>query len=62
MYTESKFIIVEIWDRLIDEVWGTLPWQLRSHKAKENSKTQKERSIMKNTWGQFLFQFMPTRW
>ncbi|EOY01007.1 Uncharacterized protein TCM_010914 [Theobroma cacao] len=43
-----EWITNEIWDALIDMVWGTEEWQNKSRKARQNHLTSKEGSIPKH--------------
>ncbi|XP_021275912.1 uncharacterized protein LOC110410507 isoform X1 [Herrania umbratica] len=50
-----EWITNEIWDALIDTVWGIEEWQNKSRKARQNRLTPKEGSIPKHTGGSVPF-------
>ncbi|WRX26532.1 putative transposase [Theobroma cacao] len=50
-----EWIMNEIWDLLIDMVWGTEEWQDKSRKARQNRLTAKKESIPKHTGGSIPF-------
>ncbi|XP_017982588.1 PREDICTED: uncharacterized protein LOC108663353 [Theobroma cacao] len=51
----SEWITNEIWDDLVDTVWGTEERKNKSRKGRQNRLTPKERSIPKHTGGSVPF-------
>lgn len=54
-YNLSPWINVQLWDQLIDQVWGTQQWEAKSQKGKQNRLTVKEGTITKHTGGSVPF-------
>ncbi|EOY08334.1 Uncharacterized protein TCM_022681 [Theobroma cacao] len=50
-----EWITNEIWDLLIDTVWGTKEWKDKSKKTRQNRLKAKEGSIPKHTGGSVPF-------
>ena len=54
-YNKSKWITVQIWDELVENVWATDRWVEKSKKGKQNRLIEKEGSITKHTSGSVPF-------
>ena len=53
-YNED-WIRVDIWDRLVGNVWNTEVWKICSQKAKQNRQIETNGSITKHTTTSILF-------